>query len=223
MLSSRSTDPIVARITEQDIVNKNDTGKTGTGTDKEIILEGAAVFKHNQLVGWLDARETRGVLWVQNKIKRGTLTFSNPLGNHKPITFEILESIRKMNTMMVNNQLVVNLSIFFDGNMIQQTSNADILSSNLYNEEETVKAYENALVSQVEQEIFAALAKAQQYQVDVFGIGEHFYIEHPQEFKKLQKDWPEVMAKAQFNIAATMKIRRVGLINRSINAQNERN
>ena len=219
---SRSTSPVVARLTT--VINKEgpqtkQSPNLGEDSRTEIKLEGAALLKHDKLAGWLDGRETRGVLWVQNKIKRGTITFPNPRGNHKFITFEILSGKRKIQTRIKDGRLFVDLKITFDSNVVDQTSNADILSRKLYNEEENVKALNAAMSSHVKMEIFAAIKKAQQFQADLFGIGERFYIEHPQEFKKLQKDWPKLIAQAKFNIDIDVKIRRVGLINRSVNTQ----
>jgi len=221
-LSSRSTDPIAARIMVQqnkEFVPGIRGQNVGEVIRKELKLDGAALFKHDRLAGWLDGRETRGVLWVQNKVKRGTLTFPNPRGNHKFVTFEILTGKRKIHTVMKDGRLTVNLKIIIDSNLVAQTSDADILSRSLYNERENVRAFQNAMAAEVKHEIFDALAKARKYKVDVFGIGERFYDEHPQEFKKLQKNWPEVFAKAKLNVAVDVKIRRVGLISRSINAQ----
>lgn len=221
-LSSRSTSPIASRVTTTP--NREATGSTwsqvtGESDRREIKLEGSAVFKQDRMVGWLEGRETRGVLWVQNKMKRGTITFPNKEGNHNNVTLEVLASQRKMHTFMKDGKLFVDLRIIFDTNLVEQTSNADILSKALFDEKTTVNAFNSAVSSQVRGEIDAAVKKAQRYKTDVFGIGERFYIEHPQEFKKLQKDWPEIFAKAEFTTSIKVKIRRVGLINRSINAQ----
>jgi len=186
MLSSRSTDPVAARITTlpagQASPDEPEAGR------KEIKIEGAAIFKHDKLVGWLDDRETRGVLWVQNKIKYGTLTFPNPRGNHKFVTFVMYGSKRKIHTFMEDGELFVNLDISFYSNLIEQASNEDILSEGLFIEQENVQAFETGMTSQVIQEISAALEKAQEYKADIFGIGERFYIEHPQKFKEVKED-----------------------------------
>jgi len=221
-LSSRSTSPIAARLTttpNREATESTWSQVTGEADRREMKLEGSAVFKQDRLAGWLDGRETRGVLWVQNKMKRGTITFPNKEGNQKYVTLEVLASQRKMHTFIKDGKLFVNLRIIFDTNLVEQTSNADILSKGLFNEKDTVNAFNSVVSSQVKGEIDAAVKKAQQYKTDVFGIGERFYIEHPQEFKKLQKNWPEIFAQAEFTTDIKVKIRRVGLINRSINAQ----
>ncbi|HWI54862.1 MAG TPA: Ger(x)C family spore germination protein, partial [Desulfobacteria bacterium] len=221
-LTSRSTDPIVARIdtiSQVDSLNNEQVKLIGEMGRKEIAIEGSAIFDKDKLVGWMNGIETRGVLWLQHKIKRGTLTIKNLRGNHKFLTFEILSSSRIIHTSMKDGRLVVNMKIYFDTNLVDQTSNADILSRDLFREQENVVGFYKAMNTQVKREMSLAIAKAQKHKVDVIGIGERFYIEHPQEFKKLKKDWPEIFAKAKFNIALDVKIRRVGLINRSFNAQ----
>lgn len=222
MLSSRSTAPVAARVTIQptkEVLPKVLGNNLGEVIRNEIKLEGAALLRNDKLAGWLTGRETRGVLWVQNKVKRGTLTFPNRRGNHNFVTFEVLASKTKIHTFIKDGKLLVNIKINFDSNLVDQTSDADILSRNLYNEPENVSEFQAGMSSHIKQEIFAAVKKSQNYQADVFGIGERFYIEYPQEFKQIQKDWPEFFAKAKFNVVVDGKIRRVGLINRSINAQ----
>lgn len=80
---------------------------------------------------------------------------------------------------MEDGELFVNLDISFLSNLLEQTGNADILSKGLFIERENIRAFEASMASQVIQEIFAALEKAQEYKADIFGIGERFYIEHP--------------------------------------------
>jgi spore germination protein KC len=38
---------------------------------KRLSVEGAAVFKHDKMVGELDKKETRGLLWVTGKVETG--------------------------------------------------------------------------------------------------------------------------------------------------------
>ncbi len=219
MLSSRSTDPVAARVTTISVGHRTPGEPPWEAGRKEIKIEGAAIFKQDKLVGWLDGRETRGVLWLHNKFKYGTITFPNPRGNHKFMTFEIYGGKRKIHTSMEDGELFVNLDISCKGNMVEQDSNADILSQELFIEKENVQAFNSGIASQVKQEISAAMDKAREYKVDILGLGERFYIEHPQEFKKLQADWPEIIANANVNVVVDVKVRRTGLINRSINAQ----
>lgn len=219
MLSSRSTDPVAARITTIPVGHITPGEPPWEAGRKEIKLEGAAIFEQDKLVDWLDGRETRGVLWAQKKFKYGTITFPNPRGNHKFMTFEVYGARRKIHTFMEDGELFVNLDISCKGNMVEQDSNADILSQDLFIEKENFRAFEAGIASQVKQEILAAMDKAREHKTDILGIGERFYIEHPQEFKKLQADWPEIFTNANVNVVVNVKVRRTGLINRSINAQ----
>ncbi|MHB8124477.1 MAG: Ger(x)C family spore germination protein [Desulfitobacteriaceae bacterium] len=212
-LSSRSTSPFAARVMTVSSEGEQEEN------EQEIKLEGGAVFKGDRLVGWLDGQETRGVLWVTNKVKHTTLTVANPQENQKFISFYILSAKRKIRTEMQDQRLTVKIKISCDCNLVEQTSNQDLLTRELKLDKENVSAFESAIASQVKEETLAALKKAQQFQADVFGIGERFYIEHPQEFKEVQKDWPQLFANAEFDITVKAKVRRVGLINRSINAQ----
>jgi germination protein, Ger(x)C family len=215
-LSSRSTSPIAARLTA--VSNEGEQDVNGP----EIKLEGSGVFKGNQLVGWFDSLETRGLLWITEKFKHTTMTISKEdefEEKQKHISFYILTAKRKLHTELKDQKLSIQIKITCHCNLIEQTGSRDMLSRELKLDQETINAFESAIASQIKEETLAALMKAQQYQTDVFGIGERFYIEHPQQFKEVQKDWPELLANAEFEIAAAARVRRVGLINRSISAQ----
>lgn len=208
-LSSRSTSPLAARA--MTVSSEGEVEVNG----KEIKLEGSAVFKRDRLVGWFDGQESRGVLWVTEKVKHATLTVANPEENQKFLTFSILSANSKIHTEMKDQKLTIKIKVSCDSNLVEQTGKEDILSKELKLNQENVSGFESAIASQVKEDVFAALKKAQQFQADVFGIGERFYIEHPQEFKEVQNDWSELFANAEFDVTVDAKVRRIGLINRS--------
>jgi spore germination protein KC len=215
-ISGRSTSPIAARLTA--VSNEGEENENG----KEIKLEGSGVFKGDQLVGWFDGLETRGALWVTEKFKHTILTIANAdelEEKEKYISFYLLSARRKIHTELKDQKLSIQVKITCHCNLIEQTGSRDMLTRELKLDKETINAFESAIASQIKGETLAALIKAQEYETDVFGIGERFYIEHPQEFKEIQKDWPQLLADAEFDISATARVRRVGLINRSISAQ----
>ena len=53
--------------------------------DKEKVLSvsGGAVFKEDKLVGELDRKETRGLLWVEGEVKSGIIVIEEPGGAGK--------------------------------------------------------------------------------------------------------------------------------------------
>ncbi|RYD06499.1 hypothetical protein N752_04015 [Desulforamulus aquiferis] len=49
----------------------------------EITLTGSAVFNKNKQVGWLDMKETRGLLWIMNKVQKGVVTIPRQMNRGK--------------------------------------------------------------------------------------------------------------------------------------------
>ncbi|WP_438825873.1 Ger(x)C family spore germination C-terminal domain-containing protein [Neobacillus drentensis] len=41
-------------------------------------MNGAAVFKKDKLIGWMDETETRGILWLRNEIEGGVISIKVP-------------------------------------------------------------------------------------------------------------------------------------------------
>ncbi|HWQ71562.1 MAG TPA: Ger(x)C family spore germination protein [Desulfitobacteriaceae bacterium] len=215
-LSSRSSSPVAARLTTVSDEGEQDVNGS------EIKLEGSGVFKGDQLIGWFNGLETRGLLWITEKFKHTILTIAQAdelEEKQKYISFYMLTGKRKIHTELKDQKLLIQIKITCQANLIEQTGSRDMLSRELKLDQETISSLESAIASQIKEETRAVLMKAQQYQTDVFGIGERFYIEHPRQFKEIQEDWPELFANAELEISAAARVRRVGLINRSINAQ----
>lgn len=62
---------------------------------EDMKVERAAVFKKDKLVGWLTPLETRGLLFVEDKVQSGIINISNPLDRSKKIGIEITRSVGK--------------------------------------------------------------------------------------------------------------------------------
>lgn len=51
---------------------------TAVTGQRAVAIDGTAVFEGDQLVGWLDDKETRGLLWLRNEVNTGVVTMDVP-------------------------------------------------------------------------------------------------------------------------------------------------
>ncbi|GAA3334279.1 hypothetical protein GCM10020331_101620 [Ectobacillus funiculus] len=68
-------EPIAAQVSNQPLeigIQKN------LEHQKVPSIYGAAIFQGDRLVGWLNDKETRGVLWIRNELKSGVLAVPVP-------------------------------------------------------------------------------------------------------------------------------------------------
>ena len=81
------------------------------GMLREIVISrsaniGPGAFK-NQLVGWLNDRQSRGVLWVRDKVKSGVIVIQNPQREDRLISLEIRQTGRKIIPQMIDGRPVM--------------------------------------------------------------------------------------------------------------------
>ena len=86
-LSSPPTDPVACRI---EMINEEES------KNKKMRFTGAAVFKKDKLVGFLDRPETRGLNWVLGKVKSGIIVVKSPKEETKNVALEIARASNKI-------------------------------------------------------------------------------------------------------------------------------
>ncbi|MGI9860432.1 Ger(x)C family spore germination C-terminal domain-containing protein [Moorella naiadis] len=68
-----------------------DAGRGGKEGEKKqqpeaVVIKGAGAFRYDRLVGWLDERETNGLMWLRGEVTEGVITVSLPPGVRGPLT-----------------------------------------------------------------------------------------------------------------------------------------
>ena len=174
---------------------------------KKIKLEGTAIFKEDKLIGWMDKKETRGLLWILGQVKSGVLMVKSPGDENKYVGLEIIRASSKINPTLMNDQLVVNVKVTETGNLSEQLSEVHLTTPERFQQlEEKQKAA-------IHDEINAAIVKAQiELGVDVFKFGEAIHREFPQEWKKLKKNWDREFTNLDINVEVDANLRNVGMI-----------
>lgn len=194
-LSSNTVDPFTTEIgivnnTEQpvDQVSPNsptDTEKKSNQNEKsDIGIKGTAVFKGGNLVGWLDERETRGLLWVQGEVDTGIVVLSCDEKDSGVVSLGIGKSNAKLIPKISNDKvsMTINLDV-----------NAEIRSvscSNLKMDTSQIERLNKKLENIVKQEVMSTISKAKdQWQTDIFGFGEVIYRKNPKKWDQMSKQW----------------------------------
>jgi len=174
---------------------------------KKIKLEGTAIFKEDKLIGWMDKKETRGLLWILGQVKSGVLMVKSPGDENKYVGLEIIRASSKIKPNLMNNQLVVNVKVTETGNLSEQLSEVHLTTPERFQQlEEKQKAA-------IHDEINAAIVKAQiELGVDVFKFGEAIHREFPQEWKELKKNWDREFTNLDINVEVDANLRNVGMI-----------
>lgn len=209
-LSSKTSSSVVPIIETQ---KKNEKG-----TSKEVVvLDNTAIFKKDKLIGRFDPTETRGLLWLLGEVKSGIIVVKSPLEETKNVSLEIIRASGQLKPEITEDQqLKMTVEVKVEGNLGEQMSQVKLA------EPEPFQELEKRQALAIEEEIYAALNKAQAWGVDIFNFGEEFHRKYPQEWPELEKNWEEEFPEIEVSLEVFSRLREVGLTTSPVKAeQNE--
>lgn len=176
-----------------------------------LMLNGTAVFRRDKLAGWLNPKESRGLLWVLGKVKGGIIDVPDPEATGERVSLEIMRSKTKLRPEIRDGQIYMTIAVNAESNLGEASGPLDLTKPEVIKKLEALQA--EAIVGEIE----SALAKAQQeYGVDVFGFGEAVHRKYPREWKEMKKMWSELFPGVQVEVLVGVKIRRTGLVSNPV-------
>lgn len=198
-LDSKTSDPVLPgiQITREDKDNKE---------KKLLNLDKTAVFQKEHLIGWFNEKETRGLLWILGEVKKGVIVINSPQEESQKLTLEIMNASGKVIPEMTDDgDLEVTIEVKEEGNLAEQMSQVKLTTPEAFKEMESRKA------AVIEEEIYAAVDKAQAWGVDIFKFGEAFHQKYPEEWPELKENWQEKFSEITVNVKIDSKLRRSGV------------
>lgn len=172
---------------------------------------GTAVFRGDRLAGWLDEKETRGLLWVHGKVKSGIITVQMPGREDGEVSLVIARAGVKLQPLIEDSRPRIAISITAEGDLWEQAMAEDLATPEGFArlEEEAARA--------IRQEVLAALAKAREYKSDIFGFGCAFYRHHPGEWQVMKPRWEEeIFPQLPVTVEVTVRLRQSGMLSAPI-------
>ncbi len=197
-LMSKTTAPI-APIIE---VSKVDKKKT-------VYLSETAVFKKDKMVGTLNKKETRGLLWGINKIKDGVISLSNADGKDKA-DIETTHVSSKITPEIKDNKIKMKIKIKQEGDLQEQTSSEDLANPKAF------ASLEKSEEDIIKEEVISAIKKSQALNADTFGFGDIIYQHYPKQWSEIEKNWDQMFQKIHVDVTVDSKLNRTGRITKPI-------
>lgn len=205
-LCSKTSDPYTPVI----FFMESNAAEKPLAAEKEgiIAISGLAVFKGDKLKGYLNQKETRGVLWIIGEVNGGILSLSS---KNKETSMDTSIELRRENvsieTIISKNNYIVNLVINAYGNIGSYYGKKDILDYSVIKEIERITAEE------IKKEVTLAFKKVQQYYgADIFDIGKKFIIQNPDKEKYLVNNWDVIFKQITLKVKVDFKIDDVGFL-----------
>ena len=173
---------------------------------------GAAAFKGDKLVGWLDYTQTRGLQWVKGKVRSGIIVIEQPEEENKLASIEILRADSTVTPKISNGHPSILIRVGALGNLGEVQEYFDPMES-----QETWTSMERRMAEVIRHEIEAALDIAKlEFDSDIFGFGAEICRKYPKEWTDLKDKWDEEFPKLDVEIEVEASLRRSGLTRRSM-------
>jgi germination protein, Ger(x)C family len=175
---------------------------SGYGEEKVAMISGTAVFKRDKLVGEMDKIEGRGLSWVLGEVKSGIIEVE---GSDKNIVgLEIIRASGKIVPEIEGDRIKIEVNITEEGNIAEQTG-----SENLAKLPEIAKLEEKES-EVIQNEVMAAVKKAQELDADVFGFGDAVHQNYPEQWKDMESNWDDIFPDIEVEVNVEAKLRLMG-------------
>jgi len=179
--------------------------------ERRLYLGGSALFRGESLVGWLDERETRGVLWTSGA--RGLVVLSSPVVPGGRVSVEVLKARSSIEPRVAQGGVSFRVEVNLVAALAEQPSGVDLSSP------ETLALVEDELEKTVSAEVLSALGKAKSLGADPFGLGFALFTRDPAAWRGLAPVWPEHLRSVPVAVEVSSRVIRTGL---SLGAHRER-
>jgi spore germination protein KC len=187
---SQASDPYTAVVnleSEDSQGKKKATKKLDAESDNQkLVFSGTGVFNKNGLMGFLNERETEGLLWINGNVLNDIVVLNCANGDTGTISIKISHSESDMNPRLVNGKPVIDETIKLNGDIRQLTCRKTHLSSNQLDD------LNKKLKKKVLSDIDSVFQKAKRdWETDIFGFGEAIYKKYPKEWEKISPRWTQ--------------------------------
>lgn len=206
-LASPGREPVLTKIKVEGPIEKGNTlaNMEKVEPDTLVLIDGLIIFKGLEYQGELPLIHVRNFLLLQDKLKQTSIT--TRCAENKVMTTQINDSKTKVKAFYKNDTPHININIVLEGELDTIQCQADVTKIKTYLE------IEQKLGEAFKSEINNTIKILQEeFQLDIFGFGEHMERQDYQKFKKVKSNWDEEFAKADIDVDVTLKLRRAGLI-----------
>ncbi|MCM3089750.1 MULTISPECIES: Ger(x)C family spore germination protein [unclassified Cytobacillus] len=170
------------------------------------VITGAAIFKNDKMAGTLDLKESRGLLWLKDEIKRSSISVK-PEGANGKLTMTPTLGSTKFSPEIKDGRWIMNLNIRLEGDIVQNETHFNLMN------EAVIKKIRKDFEAALKERVAQTIEKLQQeYRADVIGFGRRFHQKYPKEWKKVKENWDEKFPEVEVKIKVKAKVRRPGYI-----------
>jgi spore germination protein KC len=149
-----------------------------------ISLDGTAVFKRGSLKGFLDEKQTRGLLFIKGDLKNEILVLNNGLNEKDKLSVIIRKSKSQYIPNISDNNSKMTVKTWVEADI------GEVSSQNLHLNSDQIERLNRQLEEMIKKEELTVLKTAQkEWQTDIFGFGEAIYRTQPMDWDLMAPSW----------------------------------
>lgn len=190
-------DPYVGPVTSRIIIDKSKS---------EPILKtsGAYVFDHNKVSTVLSEEQTRGLLWIKNKMNASIMVVNCPYDD-MPIALEIKNSKSSIKSYLDGEVPHFSINLKVDATITEQSCLTN------FNDIGKLNKLEESLEKSICKDIQSTILTAKDIQIDFPGLSFTLHRQHRKEWNQISSKWDQLFKDSKVNIAAKVTIHHVSL------------
>lgn len=180
------------------------------GREKQLLLDGTAVFKNDKMIGSLNETESRGYSLMNPKTKTfGLFLIPSPINPENKVTLEISSLNAKVAPVINGQDIKLIIEINIDGNFYEQGGTENLFTPDIF------KKIESSAQQELKRQMVLAIEKAKLLNSDIFGWGNLVYRQDPQLWKQIEDDWNQLFPHIPYEIKVNFALRRSYLSDKS--------
>ncbi|MDM5154507.1 Ger(x)C family spore germination C-terminal domain-containing protein [Bacillus sp. DX1.1] len=161
-------------------------------------------MKKDKMVGQIDTKVTRGLLWLRNEIEVTAITINPKKG--ETISLDPTRQTMKLFPIIENGKWKIVAKGELEGTIMQNGSHLTVMNPS------TVKKVEKDFEKIVKQRINLSLKQVKvEMNADAFGFADAFHRKYPKEWEKVKDHWDKVLPQVDVKIDIKAHVRRPGL------------
>ncbi|MFP3121911.1 Ger(x)C family spore germination protein [Ectobacillus funiculus] len=163
-----------------------------------------AVFKEDKMIGDINDKVTRGVLWFRDQIKRANITVKSKEVNG-PISLTIIRTQTKTDPQIEDGKWKINVKIVTESDVILNESDLEL------EKPENVRLLKNLVRKSIEKRLTVTINQVQkEMKTDILNFAAAFERKYPNEWNKVKGEWNELFPEVEVRFDIETHILRTG-------------
>lgn len=164
-----------------------------------------AIFKKDKMIGQINDKLTKGVLWFRDEIKFANISIK-PKEGYGYVSTKMLHSSSELIPKIEDGKWKMTVKIVTEDDVIANGSNLDLSNPKI------IQLLQKDIEEDIKERLTQTMEKLQKEQkVDIIDFSEEFHRKYPKEWKKVKKNWDEIFPTVEVAYDIRTYIRRPGL------------